>query len=222
MKKQITGILLLLLIFCASTKAQRRADFGIFGGTTSYLGDINPLIPFHSPSYVFGGIYRLNLTERYAIRGNLFYANLKDSDPENLYPQFNQGSFNTSLIDLAIQFEFNFFEYLPTEKKNAFTPYVSLGVGSGTIISSTNAESLTFFMIPVGTGIKYNLNDRVSLGTEWSVRKTFTDNIDGFTTLTNNQEASSIANNDWYSFLGIFITYKFFKFAEKCPAYLNY
>jgi hypothetical protein len=26
-------------------------------------------------------------------------------------------------------------------------------------------------------------------------------------------------NNDWYSFIGVFITYKFFKFAADCPAY---
>ena len=30
---------------------------------------------------------------------------------------------------------------------------------------------------------------------------------------------SVIHNNDWYSFLGVFITYKFFNFAAECPAY---
>ena len=62
-----------------------------------------------------------------------------------------------------------------------------------------------------------NVAKRVTAGAEWSFRKSFNDRIDG---LENPSGVHSVIhNNDWYSFMGIFITYKFFNFAGDCPAY---
>jgi hypothetical protein len=46
--KKLTGILLLILL-SLSVSGQRSADYGILGGVTSYLGDINPNRFFYRP-----------------------------------------------------------------------------------------------------------------------------------------------------------------------------
>ena len=70
--------------------------------------------------------------------------------------------------------------------------------------------------IPFGFGVKTNLTDRLSAGLEWSYRKTFYDKIDN---VESPLGKSILHNNDWYSTYGLFITYKFVKFAADCPVY---
>lgn len=218
MKKIILLITFILVTFI--TYSQKNADIGIFGGTDFYLGDINPLKPFNSPSYFFGGIYRYNITERYAVRLNGVYADLKDSDPNNDYPQFPDASFSTNILDLAAQFEFNYLSYLPKKEKGDFSTYLFLGIGANLQLGNSNANAINM-TIPFGAGFKYNLTTRISTGFEWSFRKTFNDQLDGYETFSPGDSRSLMFNNDWYSFLGLFITYKFFNFAENCPAYYN-
>lgn len=219
--KKATGILtILLLITASSATAQRNADIGIFGGSTFYLGDLNPLVPFQDNSYAFGGLYRYNLNKRYAIRGNLYYSNIKGSDLTNNYPQFQQKQFSTNVLDASVQFEINYLPYLPTKNKYDFTTYLSGGLGFSSVMGS-NVNANSHPTIPFGIGFKVNLTDRLSAGSEWTFRKTFNDNIDGLPGISDPVQNSLIHNNDWYSFVGLFITYKFFKFAENCPVYLN-
>ena len=75
----------------------------------------------------------------------------------------------------------------------------------------------TYLSLPFGVGVKVNFPSRISAGAEWSFRKSFNDRIDGVENPSGLH--SLIHNNDWYSFLGIFITFKFFNFAAECPAY---
>ena len=198
--KKIIFLATFFLITCYSY-SQKKADIGIFGGTDFYLGDINPLRTFNSPSYFFGGIYRYNITDRYAVRLNGVYANLKDSDPENKYPQLSYADFSANIFDVAAQFEFNYFSYLPKKEQG-------------------DTSSLNM-ILPFGAGFKYNLTTRISTGFEWTFRKTFNDGLDGYDISSESNSNSFLFNNDWYSFLGLFITYKFFNFAENCPAYYN-
>jgi hypothetical protein len=218
--KKTTGIFLILLLFTIPATAQRNADIGIYGGSSFYLGDLNPTVPFKDNSYSFGGIYRYNINKRYAIRGNLYYANIKGSDFNNKYPQFQQKSFSTNLLDAAVQFEFNYLPYLPTKNKYDFSTYLSAGLGYSSIMGS-NVNANSHPTIPFGIGFKINITNRLSAGSEWTFRKTFNDNVDGLSSVTDPLQSSTIHNNDWYSFFGLFITYKFFKFAENCPVYLN-
>ena len=106
--------------------------------------------------------------------------------------------------------EFNFFPYLPEVKKWDYTTYISCGIG---YVSVSNIP----ITIPFGIGFKLNVTNTICTGLEWSFRKTFNDLIDNKKNATNIN--SIIHNNDWYSFLGIFVTYRFFNFMIDCPAY---
>jgi hypothetical protein len=201
--------------------SQRKADIGLFGGTAYYMGDINPNRHFYRPSLSLGALYRYNLNPRYAIKAHGYYAQLSGNDldfPGLLHPDrpVSPHSFSTSLIDAGIQLEFNFLPFSPGLGTIQYTPYLSAGFSGAMIVQSdVNAENLLSF--PFGAGVKMNLSKRISTGFEWSFRKTISDRIDG---LENPSGTSSfLHNNDWYSFLGIFITYKFFNFATGCPAY---
>jgi hypothetical protein len=210
-------ILLLSLMVSGVTFAQPKANIGIFVGTAYYMGDINPNRHFYRSSLSLGALYRYNLNTRLALRFNAYYARLSGSDldfPKTLHPDrpLSPAIFNTALLDAALQIEYNFLPFTPNLGKWAYTPYISAGIAGALITSSRN-----FVSFPFGIGTKVNLTSRISAGAEWSFRKTFTDRIDG---IGNPSETSSLLhNNDWYSFLGVFITFKFFNFAADCPAY---
>jgi len=214
--------LLIVLLICADVwaNAQRNANFGIIGGIAYYMGDINPSRHFYKPSFAFGGIYRINFNPRFALRGNVYYTTLRgsDTDFDLLHPDrfYEPITFRTSVLDLNMQTEFNFLPFTPNIGRFNYTPYVSCGLGFSMALSST-AESRHHLTFPFGIGAKLNISKRISSGIEWSFRKSFTDLIDGIKNPTGEQ--SIIHNNDWYSYLGIFITYKFFNFATDCPAY---
>ncbi len=198
--------------------SQRNSDIGIFSGFSYYMGDINPKKYFYSPSPSFGGIYRYNINRRYALRANAFYGRLKGNDldfPNHYHPDRPSVSFTTTLLDLGGNFEFNFLPYTPTINQWEYSTYITAGLGYSLILNST-AGARNHFTIPFGVGLKVNITNRLSSGAEMTFRKTFTDKIDG---VENPLASSPVHNNDWYSFFGVFITYKFFKFAADCPAY---
>lgn len=222
LKRLFTILPLLILLSPGPAFAQRNANFGVFAGTAYYLGDINPNRHFYNPSLSLGILYRYNLNSRYAVRGNAYYTSLSGNDldfPEILHPDrpVSPAAFRTSLVDLAVQVEYNFLPYTPNMGKWAYTPYIATGIAGALVLSSDVAAS-NFISFPFSAGLKINLTSRISAGAEWSFRKTFTDKLDG---LGNPSGVSSIIhNNDWYSVLGVFITFKFFNFATKCPAYM--
>jgi hypothetical protein len=221
-KRFITGLLLFILLSSGMAIAQRNANFGVFAGTAYYMGDINPNRHFYNPNLSLGVLYRYNINTRYAFRGNAYYTRLSGSDldfPEILHPDRPQSpaQFNTSLLDLAVQAEFNFLPFTPNVGKWAYTPYIATGIAAGLILSSDVGAS-NFLSVPLSAGLKVNLTSRISAGAEWSFRKTFSDKLDGIENPSG--VYSFLHNNDWYSSLGVFITFKFFNFATKCPAYI--
>ncbi len=213
-----TGV---LLIGSLSVYSQRAANVGIFAGTAYYMGDINPNRHFYNPSFSMGAFYRYNINTRVAVRANVFYASLSGNDldfPDLLHPDrpLNPASFSTSLLDVGLQAEFNFLPYTPNVADHAYTPYISAGI-AGALVLSSDRDATDLLSIPFGIGFKLNVTKRITAGAEWSFRKSFNDRIDGIENPSGVH--SAIHNNDWYSFMGIFITYKFFNFAAECPVY---
>ncbi len=206
-------VLLILVFSFAVIKAQRNDNIGIFAGTSYYYGDINPDRLFYSPGLAVGGIFRYNFNKRYAFRLNGYFTRLS-GDPDDFSDMVHDivpsDAFNRYIFDASCQMEFNFFPHIPTIKKWDYTTYISGGVG----YVSVSDIPVT---IPFGVGVKLTVTNAICTGIEWSFRKTFNDIIDGTRNPTNIN--SVIHNNDWYSFLGIFVTYKFFDYSVDCPAY---
>lgn len=183
------------------------------------MGDINTIRHFYKPSPAFGAIYRHNFNPRNAIRFHALYGNIRgdDLDFKNDFQQDRGLNFSTSFVDLALNTEFNFLQYRPTKRKENYSPYVTGGIGYN-LVFSPDARGSTAIVLTYGAGFKFNVSKRISSGIEWSFRKTFNDRLDG---IENHGPSYNTFyhNNDWYSIVGIFVTYKFLRYLTECPAY---
>lgn len=191
------------------------SEGGVFAGVAYYLGDINPRKHFYFPGISFGGLIKHNFTEHHCLRFNIFYGELRgnDADFKNDFQKNRMRSFETTLLDCHIGYEFNFTPYIINRWKTSSTPYMFAGIGYSFILSSNTGMATSHTTIPFGVGYKYRFNDVVSIGCEWGMRKTFTDKIDGIADLP----YSRWHNNDWYSFAGMYVTFRIFEKGYECP-----
>jgi hypothetical protein len=210
--------LILFALFSVTVIGQRNADYGIFGGVSSYIGDINPNRLLYSPRPAGGLFYRYNFNPREAIRTNIFIGGLaaNDLDFNNPFQQARNLHFSGTVAEWAAQFEFNFLPYSTQGKQWNYSPYIAGGVG----IVFINTTSFTYEpVIPFSVGFKVNIHKNMGLEAEYGFRKTFYDNFDGLKDLTDPSHHAWLHNNDWYSFAGIAFTWKFYNKLAGCPAF---
>ncbi len=200
---------------------QMNADYGVLGGTTYYIGDINPVTMFKSPMPAGGIFYRFNFNPRQSLRLHLLAGGLvADETSSNNSFQTNRGAnFSGMVTELAAQFEFNFLPYSTEGKKFDYTPYFAAGAGLAFI--STSAASTYVPVIPFSVGFRINVGKNLGVEAEYGFRKTFYDNFDGLNDPVSPADVSSVHNNDWYSFAGVAFTWKIISRLAGCPAYAD-
>ena len=223
--KKLTGILLLILV-SLSVSGQRSADYGIYGGVTSYLGDINTNRLFYRPLPAGGLFYRFNLNPRQAIRANILLGSLQanDLDFNNNFQQSRNQSFSGPVAEGAVQFEFNFLPYSTQGKRWNYTPYIAAGIGVAYLNTrSSNPTPLNDKpfqpVIPFSVGFKVNIYKNLGIEAEYGFRKTFYDKFDGLKDNIDPNHEAWLHNNDWYSFAGIAFTWKIYNKLVGCPAF---
>jgi len=207
-------LLLALMVLTLPARGQRRLDIGFLVAVPWYQGDLSTIVP--QPTAVppaVGPILRYNFNQRQSLRAHVMAYKLEGSGEI-----FNglEKNFQRSFVDLGLDFEFNWWPYKTAWRKTKYTPYVSAGLGYSV---NYTGEGISHLYLPFGGGLKANLGKRLSGGAEVSMRKTFTDRIDGVTNMGGESVESPIGNNDWYFFTGLFLTYKIFEYREDCPAY---
>lgn len=219
MKKSLFIIVLLSLFTSIPVVAQQyKYEVGPNLGMTGYLGEANNGNLFKHPSYTIGGLFRYAHNSRWAFKANLNYANIRgDSEKdESWYPDGANYTFSSSLIDLGLTAEFNFLNYGigPKYKKyKPISPYMVAGVGF--VFAMCNGHNQASFTLPIGIGVKYKYKERWNLGFEFTMRKEFSDRIDGLSDLFDIKH-SFAKNTDWYSFATLTMTYEFGKRCIKC------
>jgi hypothetical protein len=212
-------IIFFVLFISLPLYSQKESDLGFSIGTSYYMGDINPTVPFYSPSENLGVTYRYNLNKRYVLKAEINYLKLQGNgaDFTDLY-QHSLHAFESNIYDLAAQFEFNFLPLKFTERKFSFSPFVSSGAAVAFVLNSTYSKSANV-VFPAALGFRVAIGKKWSTGVHWNFRYMFKDNLDGVQNPINPSQRSVYFNNDWYSFAGIFLTYKVFDFGNECPAY---
>ena len=217
--KRIPWIFFFISLFI-SAEGQRNSDYGIFGGVSSYLGDINPERLMYSPLPAGGILYRYNFHPRQAIRGNIFVGGLRanDLDFKNVFQTTRNRSFTGTIGEVAAQYEFNFLPFTTQGKLWDFSPYFA--AGAGVVFINTVTTSVEP-VIPLSFGFKVNIHKNMGLEAEYGFRKTFYDNFDGLNDMVAREDHGLIHNNDWYSFAGIVLTWKIYNKLAGCPAYTD-
>jgi hypothetical protein len=232
--------LLLLVVFAfyigeSGAGAQVKLEGGPYLGVSWYNGDLNPNRQFQSIQPAFGGIVRYSVNDRIAFRGGALLAGISGDYPQqSVYlPTSSDDAyhFNREVLDLTALLELNFFSFdHPTNKESVFTPYFSLGIGSVfykryTEDNGNHDEKPTFVLsLPFGAGVKWKVNDWVNVGAEWTLRKTFVDDLDvvGQNNAVNGsnplgfQNTALTHNNDWYSVVGVYATFNLYTGRDKC------
>lgn len=218
MRKTAMIMALTLMSVLTAWSQNYRYEIGPALGVTGYLGDVNTSNMYKMPRVAGGGIFRYNMNSRFAFKGNLLYVNLA-GDSKNIESQFpgqEQYKFSAHVIDLGGQVEFNFFHFGEGPRYKHYkriTPYMVAGLGAE--LSFANGNTSFGFVLPLGAGVKFKLKERLNIGFEFTMRKSFSDKIDGISDLYGYSHGIA-KNTDWYSVAMFTLTYEFSKRCVKC------
>ncbi len=210
-----------LSLIAVNGKAQNKskAEIGINGGLSYYLGDANSTL-FKNQELAYGVIYRQKLNPRFAIHANWNYTKVKGS--KELYNgTLIEFSNPVNVIDLCL--EFNFFD-LETKKykpmSRSFSPFLYAGLGYSWY--DYEGDSQNSSTIPFGVGFKWIATSRLNLNIMWTHRLFMSDMLEGNTRLNNlaGLNGSNIFNQDLLSSLTIGITFNIWN--EGCDCHRNY
>lgn len=212
-----TTIVALVFLFASHLSAQNeyRAEIGILGGASYYLGDVNTQL-FANNQFAYGLIYRHKFDTRLAFSGMWKNTNIVGSN--------GLISFKNKLNAFDFCFEFNFFDYenkvyRPNSKKHSLYLFAGLG-GMFYPYESTNSFSMS---LPVGIGYKIMLGDRFNLNFIWSNRLLLSDKMEGLAVLNNPYalNGTNVFNNDVLTTISVGLTYNILKKGCKCVK-MNY
>lgn len=230
--------LVLSLVMPKNLKSQI-VEVGATGGVSYYLGDINPGKHFSQSKMALGGSVRYYQNLRWAFRLQYSGFNLKTSDKKAAYMPERDKGFSSTVNDLALIAEFNFFDYWTGSTSDFISPYIFAGV-SVLKHNSVNAEDVATegnngqngeemlrydsfsWSVPFGVGVKYSLTKRLGATLEWRIHKTFTDYIDCLDQHEGVEDLHVMGYGcDWYSILGLTISYRF-NLPKKVDCYKNW
>jgi len=215
------GILLLLIaLTCRLSAQQQTADIGLFIGGGIPITDYDKTYLGQSLNLEYGVYYRYNYNSRFSLRINGVYGSIGASGELAGYPSPQQ--FKKKVIDLDAMIEINYLDFLIGVPAMKFSPFVFTGIGLAIFPDKDNAMKITP-NIPIGIGAKYAFSKYFSVGAEASLHKLMNDDLDNLDNPYQKDgliKVNDIAhNNDWISYFGLTLTYKFYSGKKACPAY---
>jgi hypothetical protein len=195
-----------LISFGQSQSIIQEGEFGLGIGAGHYFGDLNTRAHLNRPKLAATAFFRKNFGNYIAARVGASFAQLGYSDVYNTHNTFMTNrnlSFNSTVWELALQGDFNFFRFMPGEPGYNFTPYITFGVGifnydpfamlagekyflrplntegqGSSLYPDRKPYSSMAYSIPIGAGFKYSINETVNIGFEIVHRVTGTDYLD--------------------------------------------
>lgn len=217
MKKCILSIFIIISISqhsIAQDVYEQLGEFGITGGVAHYFGDLNTRNKINRPKPTVGVFFKKQFNNYLGVRVSAHYAQLGYSDiySDNDFEKRRNLSFNTEIVEVAVQGDFNFFKFVPGDPAYSFTPFVALGIGAfsfnpyaynegkkvylrplgtegqniGYIDPNNNKERKTYssmaLCFPISAGIKYNISNNLNLSFQITHRLTKTDYLDDVST----------------------------------------
>ncbi len=193
-------------------------EFGVLGGFSNYQGDlVESYLEFEETNLAWGLFVRYNFNEKFSARINYNNGQISGDDQNGTeeWRKERNFSFRSSINEFSLIGEWDIFGQQSYTTSGMFesslTPYLLFGVGlvkfdvaaEGDGLSVEEEYPSVFFSVPIGGGLKYHFQERVTLGAELAFRPAFGDYLDGVS-LTGNPD-----KNDWYLFGGLTISISF-------------
>jgi hypothetical protein len=209
MKRLFTFLLLTLML---KVSYAQRYEVGVFVGGNNVIGDVGSTYFVSPNSYTLGGLFKWNVHDRLALRGNAYVSLVHSSYSESRFPYHNSGfSDNTGVANAELIAEWNF-QSFDLRKKNARAPYMFMGLG-GLLIPKIKKDGDgyiddgygTSLSIPFGVGYKYAITRSWVLAADLSFRYSFSDNLDH----SMDKNIGNLDSNDWFTTIGLTLTYVF-------------
>lgn len=204
-KPQLTILAILLCLLSSGWKAQAQAlEVGVIGGLSIYNGDFSPVNweqYFEDLNPAFGVFGRYELNRTFAARLQATYTRLSADAGRNTTTPYQEGSaFRSSLAELSLKLEITPFR-LYWFKNAEIQPFLTGGAavyrfnpeifldGRWIEVQPLGTEGQgapeqpplydrTQLSIPLGVGVRLNLNNRLSIGAEFTGYIVFTDYLD--------------------------------------------
>lgn len=206
MRKIALFLSLIILPFLAISQ---HLEIGVFGGMSNYMGDVshqNMYLPETHPA--FGLFFRYNANRYLAAKLNVTHGNISSKDTYSNNPSLKARnlSFRSPVTEFGLTGEINILGYQPYGLKRIFSPYVFIGIagfhfdpstkydnrwvklqplgteGQGFVQGRDDKYNMLSISIPFGLGLKFAITDKVNVGLEAGLRKTFTDYLDDVST----------------------------------------
>ena len=129
-----------LLLFLVSNPfillAQRSYEVGLIGGGSVYQGELNPSL-FAVEAYQnvnpAGGLFlRYNINRDFSLQLSANYINVSgdDAKADVAERRTRNLSFKSSIGEVALQLNYNLFQFNPKGMDLPFSPYIFLGVSA--------------------------------------------------------------------------------------------
>ena len=183
-----------LFFFISISTFAQKVEFGIHAGLANYTGDVAQHMIL-SETKIAGGIFaRLNFNNTWAITAIGTQLRVSGSDENFSYNKARNIKFRTDVTELAGLVEFNYFKYGTGVRDKRFTPYVYWGLGAAFFnpqgfyqnewydLQQYQTEGKAYngiaLVMPMGIGIKWMPNKKMSLEGSLGFRKTYTDYLD--------------------------------------------
>jgi hypothetical protein len=227
--RKLSVLLFFPLIFLCLPFQQVAAqtELGVMGGISVYSGDLSPQefgLYFEDIRPAFGAFARINLGRAVALRPSISIAQVTADDAN--HGREDRGlSFRSRITELALIGELNLFK-IGASRNRGIMPYVFGGGAVFLFNPETEFDGdfvelqplgtegqgapnypapyqLTQVAVPFGLGVKFMLNESVTIGLEFGARKLFTDFLDDvsdtevnyFDVLENNGELAAQLSN---------------------------
>ncbi|HPD65768.1 MAG TPA: DUF6089 family protein [Bacteroidia bacterium] len=180
-------------------------EAGVFGGISTYSGDLTQFIDLKELHPAAGVLARYNVNQWFSVKANIYHGTISGNDANSrILDKKNRNlSFRSRLLDIGVQGEINLTGYKSGHPSYQSSPYIFFGLslfrfnpkalynhqwyalqplcteGQGTTkYNDRKKYALTQICIPLGAGYKFAINRYWNVGFELGVRTTFTDYLD--------------------------------------------
>lgn len=202
MRKLILCLFFFQLFTCAYSQWQVGVGVGIANGQT----DVSDK-PYQQPKAAFSLLGGYQITDRFNVRGGLSFAKVASADSlgKNQFLKENRNlSFISNITEFSLVGEYTIFNMYNMRWSPYlfgglavyhFNPYTYDSANQQVFLQPLSTEGqgltgypnrkpykLTQLAIPFGGGLKYAINDNVTLGLEVGLRRLFTDYLDDIST----------------------------------------